>query len=177
MKSNFNLPKISTAHSANPSLTEKDCCLFPREQHPDTRSDKEYIDMINKRFAMKTTYVAATPKKTGLQPDGKPYAWIPAKRGRPRTAAIWKQPKTNFSLEVGNTPKSKMIVEHLNSREMTLFELMNVTKIKRDNLYSTLRYYVKIGVVDRVYNDGQYYFRVNEKINQSLRTIIHPSAK
>jgi hypothetical protein len=29
------------------------CAIFPRNQHPDTRSDKQYMEMLNKKLKLK----------------------------------------------------------------------------------------------------------------------------
>jgi hypothetical protein len=50
MKSNFNLPKIATLGANSDYLRNEKCePLFPRGEHPDQRSDREFLRAIEKK--------------------------------------------------------------------------------------------------------------------------------
>lgn len=76
MKSNFNLPKVDSYHGETPAPdTHND--LFPRGQHPDERSDREFLrDMENKMFKRK--YESRKPNSIPVMciTDGRTYAGV-----------------------------------------------------------------------------------------------------
>jgi len=159
MKNNYNLPKIDVGINFNSGLTEKDCCLFPREQHPDTRSDREYMEMLamkllNNKF---NPIEVKEPVIIGLIESDKGYVWYPAKRGRPRKE---NRIKTNLTQVPGHKPNTKKIMDALKTGEKSMTELLRITKSKYKPLSSNLNYYRKIGLVERRTEGKEYFFRL-----------------
>jgi hypothetical protein len=54
MKSNHNLPKISANLTPSSYIhSDKDDVLFPRGQHPDTRSNRQAMEAIKRKLGLK----------------------------------------------------------------------------------------------------------------------------
>lgn len=76
MKSNFNLPKVDSFIGSTPSR-DTICDLFPRGEHPDERTAKEFFrDMENKIFKRK--YESRKPNTVPVIciTDGRTYAGV-----------------------------------------------------------------------------------------------------
>jgi len=67
---------------------------------------------------------------------------------------------TNFSLKPGSTSTTKMILTCLKKKDYTLQELADELGVLKLNLYSNLRYYVKIGLVERTGIKPYYLYRL-----------------